>query len=197
MRLVDVIRKARKTYRDTGNDNQAIFEVRTARPDVGLEGAQSFWAWIRTLKDIFASELSKWWCEKHWQPVGKCEIQQYVCAKPWGTSQTNAATAGATGGTKPVFDEGVLSDSVTPEFCDKVTATSNIEQNKDRCPCGRKPCTDEFHANLAALIRKHGNSRTVELIYISMGLKEPENEEQARMVEAQPGYKPFYKEQQQ
>ena len=72
-----------------------------------------------------------------------------------------------------------------------------VRVNKDRCPCGRKPCADEFHANFAALIRKHGMSRAVELIHISMGLKEPENEEQARIVEALPGYKPFYKEQQQ
>jgi hypothetical protein len=68
------------------------------------------------------------------------------------------------------------------------------EANRLPCPCGNESCADEFHANLAALIRKHGMLRAVELIYISMGLKEPENEEQARMVEAQPGYRPLYKE---
>jgi hypothetical protein len=72
-----------------------------------------------------------------------------------------------------------------------------VRVNKHRCLCGRKPCTDEFHANLAALIRKHGSTRAVELVWIASGVMAPENEEQARFVEAQPGYRPFYKEQQQ
>jgi hypothetical protein len=76
---------------------------------------------------------------------------------------------------KPVFGDA-LSEPIPPEHRAKATAKSKpqpsasglIEANKHRCPCGRKPCTDEFHANLAALIRKHGSARAVEFIYISI-----------------------------
>ena len=192
MRLLAVIRNVRKTYRDTMNTIEAIKSIRIARPDVGLKGAKDFWNWIDAYDYIPATTLVGLWCEGHW-----CERRNCGCA-----ASTNAA--GASSGSKPAFEDAV-SDPIPPERRAKATAepkpqpnaSALIEQNRDRCPCGAKPCTDEFHANLSALIREYGSTRAVEIVWIAAGVKAPENEEQARFVEAQPGYKPFYKEQQQ
>jgi hypothetical protein len=194
LKLRDVIRKARKTHRDTMNKIEAIKSIRMARPDVGLKGAKDFWDWIDAYDYIPATTLVGLWCEGHW-----CEPRNCGCA-----ASPSAAGAGAVGGSKPVL-ENASSEHAPSERRTKLTVPSQpgasapalIEANKDRCPCGRKPCMDEFHAHLAALIRKYGSTRAVELVWIASGVVAPENEEQERYVESLPGYKRLYKEQQQ
>ncbi len=198
MNLVNVIRKARKIYRDENNPIETIRSIRTTT-GVGLKAAKDFWDWMGKFNGMSATRLAEWWCKDHWCPIGNCG-----CAVKKELAEANATGAGTSGVTKPVFDDG-LPEPIPPKHRAKATAkpkpepsaSALIEANKDRCPCRQKPCTDEFHANLSALIRKYGSTRAVELVWIAAGVKAPENEEQARFVEAQPGYKPFYKEQEQ
>lgn len=75
MKLLDVIRNARKKYRDTMNKNEAIKSIRMARPDVGLKGAKDFWDWIDAYDYIPATTLVGLWCEEHW-----CERRNRGCA---------------------------------------------------------------------------------------------------------------------
>ena len=191
MKLVDVIRKARKTYRDSMNKIEAIRVIREARPGRDLFAAKTFWEWIDTKAELSATELAHQWCEQHWGEREFCG-----CTVAQAVSQSSAAGArapSATADSEAIAKKGRDNDTAKPQ----PSGSALIEANKDRCPCGRKPCADEFHAKFAALVRKHGNSRAVELTRIASGIKAPENEEQARFVEAQPGYKPFYKELQQ
>jgi hypothetical protein len=185
MNLVNVIRKARKIFRDENNPIEAIKSIRTTT-GVGLKAAKDFWDWMDANGDgLSAPKLAGHWCEEHWQDNENCGCPS--------VGITHAASAGAE---KIMPDLEEFSPSPKPVAAPP-SVSDLIRANRDRCPCGRKPCTDGFHANLAALIRKHGTSRAVELIHIWMGLKEPEDEEQARMVETQPGYRPIYREQQQ
>jgi len=182
MKLLDVIRRARKRYRATGNENEAVMAIRMSYPDRSLKDAKDFWDWMKHFETFSATELAKWWCDNHWCQLGRCKCN---------IEQNNAAGASASAGSKRDFQSGLCEQAIPSPL---PSALSSIEANKCLCICGTKSCTDEFHANLTVLVRKHGVSRAVELMYIWMGLNAPENEEQAQMVEAQPGYRPLYQE---
>ncbi len=189
MNLVNVIRKVRKIYRDQNNPIEAIKSIRTIT-GVGLKAAKDFWDWMGHFNGMSATKLAEWWCQHHWCPIGTCGCavgKQLAEASATGTAASNPATLNEA-------REEALSEPISDELRKTLKPA---EASKLPCPCGRKPCTDGFHANLAALIRKHGTSRAVELIHIWMGLKEPEDEAQARSVESQPEYRPIYREQQQ
>ena len=184
MKLSDVIRQTRREYRTSMDKIKAVMLVRkmTGR---GLKEAKDFYDWMDANGDgLSAPKLAGLWCEEHWQDNEICSCP------PVGTTHTASAAAGAE---KIMPDLEKFSPS-TKAPAKPPSVSEVVRANKDRCPCGQKPCTDEFHANLSALIREHGTSRAVELIWIGVGIKAPANEEQARFVEAQPGYKPFYKE---
>ena len=201
MKLVDVIRKVRKEYYASRDKIAAVKLVRKLTGQ-GLRESKDFFDWIHANGEgLSAPRLAGHWCEEHWQDNEICGCPSVEIADQ--QEQALAASTGASGGTNPLVEDALpepipLEQRAKPTARPKPhpTALALIEANKDRCPCGYKPCTDEFHANLSALIRKHGTSRAVELVWIAAGLKAPGDEEQTRFAETQPGYEPFYKEQQ-
>jgi hypothetical protein len=187
MKLSDVIRQARKEYRTSMDKIKAIALVRkiTGRD---LKEAKDFYEWMDANGEgMSAPKLAGHWCEEHWQ-------DNEICGCP-SVGITHVASA-AVGGVKIMPDLEEFSPSPKP-LAALPGVSKLVRANKDRCPCGRKPCTDEFHANFAALIRKYGSMRAVELVWIASGVMAPENEEQKRYVESLPGYRPIYREQQQ
>jgi len=97
MNLVNVIRKARKIYRDDNNPIEAIMSIRTTT-GVGLKAAKDFWDWMGYFNDMSATKLAEWWCKDHWRPIGNCG-----CAVKKELAETNAAGAGASSG-QPATD---------------------------------------------------------------------------------------------
>jgi hypothetical protein len=68
MNLVNVIRKARKIFRDENNPIDAIKSIRTTT-GVGLKAAKDFWDWMGYFNNFPATKLSEWWCAEHWCPI--------------------------------------------------------------------------------------------------------------------------------
>ncbi|MGC2730170.1 MAG: hypothetical protein WA254_13305, partial [Candidatus Sulfotelmatobacter sp.] len=91
MNLVNVIRKARKIFRDENNPIEAIKSIRTTT-GLGLKAAKDFWDWMDANGDgLSAPKLAGHWCEEHWQ-------DNEICGCPEGVevvADEQALTAGA------------------------------------------------------------------------------------------------------
>jgi hypothetical protein len=79
MKVLDIIRKARKTFRDSMNKIEVIRVIREARPDIDLKGAKDFWEWIERNGDgLSAPRLACHWCVEHWQDNEICGCPEGV-----------------------------------------------------------------------------------------------------------------------
>ena len=162
MKLVEVIRKARKEYRDSMNKIEAIKLVRklTGR---GLKEAKDFFDWIDANGDgLSAPKLAGYWCEEHWQDNEICGCPEGVEVVADEQEQTLTAGAGASSGEPvppnrramgttfpapvPVLSESDFAPSGLP------TMAAMIRLNV-KCGCGVRNCKNEYHA-LATYLNK-------------------------------------------
>jgi hypothetical protein len=157
MSLVNVIRKARRIFRDENNPIEAIKSIRMTT-GVGLKAAKDFWNWMGYFNDMSATKLAEWWCQDHWCPIGDCG-----CAMKNELAEANTAGASKFVGTKPAFEDA-LSEPIPPQH----RATATAEPRTVECKCGRADCANKFHAYLMAMIKKHGDSEAVQIILEEM-----------------------------
>jgi hypothetical protein len=162
MNLVNVIRKARKIFRDENNSIEAIKSIRTTT-GVGLKAAKDFWDWMDANGDgLSAPALAGHWCEEHWQDNENCGCPEGVEVVADEQEQALKAGAGASGGEPvspnrralgttlpapvPVLSESDFAPSGLP------TMAAMIRLNV-KCGCGLPNCKNEYHA-LATYLNK-------------------------------------------
>ena len=138
MKVLDIIRKARKTCRDSMNKIETIRVIREARPDVGLKGAKDFWEWIDLNGDgLSAPRLAGHWCEEHWQ-------DNEICGCPMLTVEQE----------KPEVEVAAKTNRSSPSRQEPEPELSDAENVPDpqqqvqafNCKCGDRQCRNEWHS---------------------------------------------------